>query len=101
MKVKKKATKSKDLSVELKDQYIWSETDAIALIAHISTYWAKAEDRMNFDRTFWVTATKAVASVHIEGSQGADKSLEAYSIKWSHVSTQYLLFINGALIFLC
>jgi len=89
MKGKKKAAKSKDSSVELKDRCVWSETDETALIMHISTHQAKAGDGMNFDRTFWVTAAEAVASVRTEGSHGAEKSPEACSTKWSHVSTQY------------
>ncbi|KAG2743350.1 hypothetical protein P692DRAFT_20686376, partial [Suillus brevipes Sb2] len=65
------------------------ETDETALIVHTSTHQVKAKDRMNFDRTFWVTAAEAVASVCTEGSYGAEKSPEAYSTMWSCLRKLY------------
>ncbi|KAG2074551.1 hypothetical protein BDR04DRAFT_1007566 [Suillus decipiens] len=65
----KKKAKQHDASlVELKqDCCIWSESDEMALIRHITANEAKAGDGLNFNKAFW--SSTAIAMANQPGSQ--------------------------------
>ncbi|KAG0707278.1 hypothetical protein DFH29DRAFT_995081 [Suillus ampliporus] len=74
--------------IEIKESHcVWSLADKSILIVYISSQQAKYDNRMNFDKTFWVTAAAEMAA---KGTGvGAAKSPDACNQKWEWIHNMF------------
>jgi hypothetical protein len=82
---KKSALEGQD--VETKDRCFWTLDDETHLIQYIATHQAKSGDGMDFDKTFWTSASIETSKHTI---QGAPKTIDACQSKWAQVSSHHV-----------
>jgi hypothetical protein len=80
---KKSALEGQD-APESKDHCSWTTDDETHLIQFIADHKAQGGDGLNFDKTFWVSASTEMAK---HTTQGAPKVFKACQSKWQRVSS--------------
>ncbi|KAG1794250.1 uncharacterized protein HD556DRAFT_1443200 [Suillus plorans] len=71
---------------ETKDRCFWTLDDETHLIQYIATHRAKGGNGMNFDKTFWTSASNETSK---HTTQGAPKTIDACQSKWVRLRSTF------------
>ncbi|KAG1801830.1 hypothetical protein EV424DRAFT_1585945 [Suillus variegatus] len=71
---------------ETKDRCFWTLDDETHLIQYIATHRAKGGNGMNFDKTFWTSASNETSK---HTTQGAPKTIDACQLKWVRLRSTF------------